>query len=192
MDRRTGRTGASGAIGPVTVGFLFSLSLVAPVAPEPRDGYEQMFKPLRELLAPCMDAADRCKAEGKEQSVCRAEAEQCVKTLEERVKEEEIRALEKDDPGIRRTMAAIDAHQACVSNIQDCLKETRNISPCIERAPRCQAKNGERTAGACCPSGCIDAYQARVKKGDEEVRTFADIFIKHPSCFPGVPTMTSP
>jgi hypothetical protein len=168
------------------------LSLVAPAGAEPRGGYEQMFKPMRELLAPCIDVADRCKAEGKGESVCRAEAGQCVKELEERMKEEEIRNLEKEDPGIRSTMTAIDAHQACVSNILDCLKEKKHISLCIERAPRCQADTGERAAGACCPSRCIDAYQGRVKQGDEALRAFADIFINHPSCFPGLPAMTSP
>ncbi len=130
---------------------IMSLSLVAPVAAEPRGGYEQMFKPLRELLAPCMDAADRCKAEGREQSVCRAEAEQCVKALEERMKEEEIKELEKEDPGIRDTMAAIDAHQACVSKILDCVKRMKNTSGCVERAPRCQSEPREGSAEARCP-----------------------------------------
>ena len=171
---------------------IMSLSLVALVAAEPRGGYEQMFNPLREMLAPCLDAADRCIAEGKEQAVCRAEEEQCMKALEERMKEDVIRELEEEDPSARETMAAMDAHQACVSKILDCMKETKDISRCIERTPRCQVKARDESAQACCPSVCIDAYQARVKQGVDELVAFADIFIKNPTCFPGVPANPSP
>jgi hypothetical protein len=151
-----------------------------------------MFGPMRELLAPCLDAADRCEAEGKDKSSCRAEGEQCLKALEKRMEEEEIGRLEKEDSGIRGTMAAMDAHQACVSNILECLKRTKIIGPCIERAPKCPSNDAERAAGVCCPSRCADAYQARVMQGDEELRVFADVFINHPSCFPGLPARTSP
>lgn len=173
-------------------GVIVLLSLITPAAAEPRGGYEQMFKPLRELLAPCLETADRCIAEGKGQSVCRAEAEQCFKALEEQIKEDVIRELEKEDPSARKTMAAMDAHQACVSKIQDCLAETKNISRCVEHAPRCQTNAPKESAQACCPSICIAAYQARVKQGAEAVEAYADIFIKNPSCFPGLPANPSP
>jgi hypothetical protein len=151
-----------------------------------------MFGPLRDLLAPCREEADRCIAAGKGESVCRAEAEQCVRALEERVKEQTIKEMEKEDPSARRTMAAIDAHQACVSMILECLRHTKRTTGCVERAPRCRAVERGEGAEACCPPACIDAYQARVEQGAEEVVTFADIFIKHPTCFPGVPIGSSP
>jgi hypothetical protein len=179
------------SIARLTTAIVFSLSLVSQAAAEPRGAYEEMFKPLRDMLAPCTEAADRCIADGKEQSVCHAEAEQCVRTLEERVKEDVIKDLEKEDPSARRTMAAMDAHQACVSKILDCFGRTRNISQCVERAPRCQAKTRHGSAEACCPSACINVFQARVEKGVGAIDAYADIFIQNPSCFPGLPSSAS-
>ena len=171
----------------LTTTVVFSLSLASQVAAEPRGAYEKMFEPLRQMLAPCTEAAERCIADGKEQSVCRAEAEQCDRALEERLKEEVIKDLEKEDPSARRTMAAMDAHQACVSKILDCFDRTKNISQCVKHAPRCQEKVREESAEACCPSVCMDAYQGQVNRGVEGAEVFFDIFIQNPSCFPGLP-----
>lgn len=168
------------------------LSVATPATGEPRGGYEQMFGPLRDLLAPCREDADRCAASGKSESICRAEAEQCVRALEEVMKEQTLKELEKEDPSARRTMTAIDAHQACVSTILDCVRQTKQTTYCVERAPRCRAVERGEGVDACCPSACIDAYQARVGQGANEVVTFADIFIKNPTCFPGVPISRSP
>ncbi|HLA80644.1 MAG TPA: hypothetical protein VJP78_03290 [Thermoleophilia bacterium] len=176
----------------LTTAVVFSLSLVSQAAAEPRGAYEKMFEPLRDMLAPCTEAAERCIADGKEQSVCRAEAEQCERALEERMKEELIKELEKEDPSARRTMAAMDAHQACVSKILDCFDRTKNISQCVKRAPTCRAKTRQGSAEACCPSACINVFQAQVEKGVGEIEAYGDIFIRNPSCFPGLPTSASP
>jgi hypothetical protein len=178
----------------VTGGLALGLALAAPASAEPRGAYEQLIhEPLRRLLAPCQELADQCRARGEAESACRPRAEQCVRDVEERVREEAIREAEKTDPGARGTMDALDAQSACTKGILDCVRRAPEaeragaLGPCVAAARVCPVGPARAGAPGCCPAACRDAFRALVERGAAPVEAFARVFVKEPACFPGVP-----
>jgi len=109
------RTGtALGVLGGIAIG----LCLVAPVVAEPRGAYEELIQaPLRRLLAPCLLMAEQCQARGEHEATCRPRVERCIRDIEEQAKEQALREMEKEDPGARRTMEAIESLEAPIVRV---------------------------------------------------------------------------
>ncbi len=185
------RTGtALGVLGGIAIG----LCLVAPVVAEPRGAYEELIRaPLRRLLAPCLLMAEQCQARGEHEVTCRPRVERCIRDIEEQAKEQALREMEKEDPGARRTMEAIEAQSACTQGILDCIRAApeqdrpRAFGPCVTAARTCPLGPPGSGPSNCCPRACIEAFQVLAQQGTDAQEAFARVFLRDPGCFPGVP-----
>lgn len=102
--------------------------------------------------------------------------------------------MEKEDPGARRTMAAIEAQSACTEGILACVARVpqrdraRALAPCVAAARTCPVASppGSGPPG-CCPAACLHSFGSLARQGTDEQEAFARVFLRDPACFPGVP-----
>jgi hypothetical protein len=177
-----------GALGPGLACLAAALAAGAAGAAEPREDHGQLFAPLQEWIAPCVERADRCRAAGGSAEACRSEAERCFADVEARVKESTLRDLDRDDPRARAAFVAIDVQDQCIAAINGCAERGGGLAACVAERPACEPEAGP----GCCPAACAELWHRRTAAGEDAVEAFGQVYLRDPSCFPHLPRAPVP